>query len=484
MNKVLENLEPKEVFKWFEEINQIPRCSKCEKKISDWLFNFAKERNLEVIQDKALNIIIRKNGTNGKENNPIITLQGHMDMVCEKESSVKHDFSKDPIKMKINGDFIETEGTTLGGDDGIAVAFALALLDSKDIAHPPIEVLITTDEETGMTGAHNLNPENIKGKTLINIDSEEEGIFLVSCAGGMRENISLDLEYKESKKDYRFFEIYITGLNGGHSGSEIIKQKANANKLMGRVLYEISKNTKIRLVDLIGGAKDNAIPRESKAIIAFDEKYFTTIKNDFDEIVDIIKKEYYKVDKNIRIDFKESKEKFKKVIKNSITKKIINIINLIPDGVIRMSDEIEDLVETSNNLGIIEIKDKKIYFKSASRSSIESKKDYMHMIFDNIAFLTNSTVQRTAEYPAWQFKENSKIRNVFIDVYKKMYNKDPEISAIHAGLECGLFKEKLGDIDMISFGPNLYDVHTPKEKMSISSVERSWNFLKNILKEL
>ncbi|SHE39637.1 dipeptidase D [Marinitoga hydrogenitolerans DSM 16785] len=477
---VLKGLKPEKVFYYFEEISQIPRCSGNEKAISDYLVNFAKERNLEYIQDKALNVIIRKPATKGYESAPGVIIQGHIDMVCEKTSDSNHDFSKDPIKLQIDGDYIKATNTTLGADNGIAVAYALAILDSKDIAHPEIEALFTTEEETGMTGANELDPSLLNGKVLLNIDSEEEGIFYVSCAGGLRDVITLPVEFKKPENKYGI-RLKVFGLQGGHSGMEIIKQRGNANKLLGRVLYDLNKKIKVECASINGGDKSNAIPREATAELIIDniekakqivEYWDKTFKNELSVSDPKVKVSIEEIEKSERVLTKESFEK------------AIYILMLVHDGVQTMSKSIEGLVESSSNLGVVKTYTNRIEFTSATRSSVETLRDLIHNKTEIITKLVGAELNTNAPYPAWEYKPDSRIRELMKKVYKDMYGKEPEIAAIHAGLECGILSGKMKDVDMISFGPNLYDVHTPQEKMSISSVKRVWEFLVEVLKQI
>lgn len=473
--KVLENLEPKNVMKYFEEISQIPRGSKNEKEISDFLVKFAKDRDLEVIQDNFLNVIIKKPATKGFENVPSIIIQGHMDMVCEKNQGTNHDFLKDSLKLRVEDGWIKATGTTLGADNGIAVAFGLALLDSKDIPHPSLEVLITSDEEMGMSGAQNLDISMLNSKILINIDTEEEGELYVSCAGGARGvfEIPLTRVIKESEA----LHLKVRGLYGGHSGADIHLQRGNANKIIGRVLNALNKELELDLSHLSGGAKDNAIPREADAIFTVNnkEKALEIIKN----CEKTFKNELRVSDKGIVLEIEDTK--VEEVFDKKNTEKIISLLNLHPNGVCAISLDIENLIETSLNLGVISVKDSTIYFHSAIRSSILSKK--LELI-ENLYLLgktLNITFKDSAHYPAWSYRENSKIREIFINTFESINGKKPEIKAIHAGLECGLFDEKFEDIDMISFGPDIRNAHTPEEMVNIASVERVWNyFLKAI----
>lgn len=473
----LEKLKPKEVFKWFEQIDSIPRESGNEKQVSDFLVSFAKNRNLEVYQDNALNVIIKKPGTKGYEKSPAVIIQGHMDMVCEKTEDSKHDFKYDPIKLIVEGDILRADNTTLGGDDGIAVAYGLALLDSKDIPHPPLEILITTTEETGMNGAASVTNEYLSGKTLINIDSEEEGIFLVSCAGGL--NTMTEFEIKKESSNGSALRINVSGLKGGHSGIEINKQRANAIKILGRILYEIKKECNITNIN--GGSKHNAISKNAEATIV--SKDTDKIKKAAEELYKNIKEEYRIEDPDIKISF-EKIETPKDMFTKELTNDIIDFMITVPDGVQYVSKDIEGLVQTSLNIGILEEKDGKVIFTISIRSSLKSSLYEIVSKIDVIGERSNAKVKRISEYPAWEYDPTSKVREIAKNTYKSLTGKDAKINAIHAGLECGLLKRALPDVDMISFGPNIYDAHTPKEHMSISSVERTWEFMKKLLENI
>lgn len=473
----LEKLKPKEVFKWFEQIDSIPRESGNEKQVSDFLVSFAKNRNLEVYQDNALNVIIKKPGTKGYEKSPAVIIQGHMDMVCEKAEDSKHDFKYDPIKLIVEGDILRADNTTLGGDDGIAVAYGLALLDSKDIPHPPLEILITTTEETGMNGAASVTDEYLSGKTLINIDSEEEGIFLVSCAGGL--NTMTEFEIKKESSNGSALRINVSGLKGGHSGIEINKQRANAIKILGRILYEIKKECNITNIN--GGSKHNAISKNAETTIV--SKDTDKIKKAAEELYKNIKEEYRIEDPDIKISF-EKIETPKDMFTKELTNDIIDFMITVPDGVQYVSKDIEGLVQTSLNIGILEEKDGKVIFTISIRSSLKSSLYEIASKIDVIGERSNAKVKRISEYPAWEYDPTSKVREIAKNTYKSLTGKDAKINAIHAGLECGLLKRALQDVDMISFGPNIYDAHTPKEHMSISSVERTWEFMKKLLENI
>ena len=481
--KILQNLEPKAVFQYFEEISNIPRGSGNEKGISDYLLNFGKELGLESIQDEALNVIIKKPGTPGYENAPTVIIQGHMDMVCEKNNGVEHDFEKDPLKLRIVDDYIYATDTTLGADNGIAVAYAMAILASNDIPHPPIEVLLTTDEETGMSGAMAIKKENLQGKILINLDNEEEGYLLVSCAGGVRSTATLKVDEQEigSKK---LIKINISGLKGGHSGMDIIKERGNSNKILGRVLKGLLREVKFNLVSLNGGSKNNAIPREAEAIIAVNPNDENTAIEVINNWNNIIENELRAQDPGLKIEASITDIKTCKEFTDESTKKVVDLLYIYPNGINSKSTEIEGLVESSTNLGVLTTKDGVVEFDSAIRSSIPSLKEEIVLRSKNIVELLGGKFETTSDYPGWEYDPNSKVRDICQKVHKDMYGKEAKIVAIHAGVECGLFNEKLGNLDMISFGPNLYDVHTPDEHMSISSVKNCYEYLLGILKEI
>ena len=387
--------------------------------------------------------------------------------------------------MIIDGDFVKADKTSLGADNGIAVAYCLAILDSDDIAHPPLEVFVTTDEETGMTGAANLNPEHLKGKTLINIDSEEEGHLLVSCAGGLRDKFYIPvIKEKYDKTNHTAFLLEIEGLKGGHSGLDIIKQRANANKLLGRILYEILNDFEIKLISIEGGSKDNAIPRYAKSEFIINNKFVDKLEDVVKKYNSIFKNEFRVQDKDINVKLTNIENENEESLNGEITNKVIYIINMIPHGINTMSKEIENLVESSNNLGVLKTNEENIEIYCTLRSSVDSLKSNIHNKLEVIAKSLKVKIVSEAPYPSWQYNPESKIREIFENVHEKMTGKKPSIDAIHAGLECGMFAEKLGNIDMISFGPNMFDVHSPDEKLSISSTERVWEYLLEVLKNI
>lgn len=484
LGNILKDLSPNLVFNYFEEISNIPRASGNEKGISDYLVNFAKGNNLQVIQDEALNIIIKKPATKGYENAPTVILQGHMDMVCEKNRDTDHDFEKEPIKLRIDGDFIKATGTTLGADNGIAIAYCLALLSTKEIEHPALEVLITTEEETGMGGASSVKAENLSGKILINMDSEEEGELLASCAGGVRNKVSLTMELESKKEGFMPYKISIKGLKGGHSGMDINKERGNSNKLLGRILNYINSNMEMFISEINGGAKMNAIPREAEAIILVKGEN----RNELARIVELwdnaFKNELRASDPGVKVQLEDEDKKENKTFSRALTDKIIDLLVLIPQGVKTMSMDIQGLVQSSTNLGVVTTTEDEITFESAIRSSLRSLKENIVKEIEILSKLVGAVMTSDSDYPDWEYKKESYIRDVFVSTYKQMYGLEPKITAIHAGLECGILKDIIGDIDMISFGPNMFDVHTPDERLSISSTERMYNYLLEVLKNI
>ena len=480
--KNLQNIKAKLVFDYFKEISSIPRGSGNEKQISDYLKGFAEKLNLEVIQDDALNIIIKKPASKGYENAPTVIIQGHMDMVCEKNNNKVHDFTKDGLELIVKDDYIYANETTLGADDGIAVAYAMAILADDSIKHPNLEILLTTDEETGMTGAMAVSKDNIKGKILLNIDTEDEGYLLVSCAGGIRTKSIIKLEKEPLKSNVSLFEISIKGLKGGHSGCDIEKERGNANKILGRVLKGISENLSFDLIEIGGGSKNNAIPRESHAIIATNE--VCKLKESILIFDEIIKNELKVSDSLVSVNVNEYNKEPKLKISDKRKKDIINLLFLYPNGINSMSTNIDNLVESSTNLGIIKMTDDYIEFDSAVRSSTRSRLDDIVSKIELLTNLCNAQFEKNDPYPAWEYKQESKVREICKSVYKEMYGEDIKVYAIHAGVECGLFEERIGDLDMVSFGPDIIDAHTPNEHLSISSTDRVYEYLLKVLENI
>jgi len=482
----IEKLYPEKVFHYFSEISKIPRASKKEKEISDWLVKFAKERKLKVIQDEHYNVIIKKKATEGYEDFSPLILQGHMDMVWEKNKDTEFDFSTQGIELVIDGDFLKANGTTLGADNGIAIAYALAILDSDDIKHPALEVVITTDEEDGMSGVVNLDFDEFDGKTLINLDTEEYGEVYVSSAGGTRTETKFIFETKKIGNGYTPISIEVKGLSGGHSGAEIHKNLGNSIKILSEVLYHLSKRYEMSLIHIDGGGKVNAIPREAVAEIA--------VKLDGDSI-DEFKKLAELAFENILKDFKVSDKSpilaIEKIEEKNLgislgdTLNIINFLHEVPNGVLEMSKHIEGLVETSINIGFIstEIVDGnvKIRIKSLARSMAN---DPLNKLVEEVTDLTrkhDANIKIAASNPSWEYKEDSKIRELIAKSFKEITGNEPIIKAIHAGLECGVFTQNIKGADVVSIGPNIYGAHTPEERMDIKSVGETWEWLLKIL---
>ncbi len=478
--RVLEGLEPRKVFSFFEDISAVPRGSRDTEQITEYMVRFAEERNLKHRRDEAGNVVIFKDASFGYENSPAVILQGHIDMVCEKDPDSDHDFHKDGLELFVDGDLVGAKKTTLGADNGIAVAYMMTVLDSDDLNHPPLECVFTVDEEIGMLGAEAMDMSDLKGKYLINVDSEEEGIFTVSCAGGVSAKCYLKMHMTDAKENG--IRIDITGLKGGHSGIEIDKGRGSSNEICGRLLYELSKELKLGIATIEGGSKDNAIGK------------LTVVKGTVDDI-DKAKKIAYEFEKQIAHelgerdpDFRIEVEEIKiddKVSDEDSTKRLVTYLINSPQGVQSMSFDIEGLVESSLNLGALNLKDGEMSAVYSVRSSISSKKDFLVNKLTTLVESLGGRIELEGEYPAWEYKADSHLRKVCVDSFKEMFGKEPVIEAIHAGLECGIFSGKIGpQLDCISIGPDMWDVHTSKERLSISSTERTWKFLKDILERL
>ena len=480
MKRVLQDLKPQSVFKYFEEISQIPRGSGNEKEISNYLKKFGEDLGLETIQDEYLNIIIRKHATKGYENAPCVMIQGHMDMVCEKNKDTDHDFTKDPLKLRVEDGMIYATGTTLGADNGIAVAMGMAILSDNSIEHPEIEFLVTVDEEAGMSGAMNLDGSQLKAKYILNLDSEEEGYILVSCAGGATAKSTLPIEYTNISGDKVGLAIDIKGLLGGHSGMDIIKQRGNSNKLLGRLLNLLSIDYDLAKVS--GGSKNNAIPRESECIIAVNKNSVDEVKKQISDIEKIFKNELKTSDPGLVIEVSEAH--VEKVFTPEFKDKVIKMYNLMPNGVQTMSMDIEGLVESSTNLGVVVNSDNDILFESAVRSSVSTLKDDILNRMDLLTQSLKGSFKVESSYPAWEYAKGSKLEEICIEAYEKLTGKKPTIMALHAGLECGLLLSKMNGAEAISFGPDMFDVHTPNEHLDVKSTENTWDYLLTILKSI
>jgi len=483
MDKYLEQIDYKGIFKYFSEISKIPRGSGNEEEISKYLESFAKSKNLEYNRDSANNVIIIKEATPGYENEPAIMLQGHMDMVCEKKKDSTHDFTKDGIKLLVDGDFLHADGTTLGADNGIAVAYILALLSDETIKHPRIEAVITTDEEVGMHGAMALDLSNLKAKYMINLDSEEEGYLLASCAGGLTATCILPV--KRVAKKGRKISVNLGGLKGGHSGMDIVKNRTNANKLLARLLFDLREKCSYSVLHMEGGFKDNVIPRESLAEIVIEpetDKY-RQISNDIDAIMDIYKKELRSSEPELNYAVNDLGEGEFDVLDPESFEKLLFLLVQIPYGVQVMSSDIEGLVESSLNLGILRLENDQAVVCSSVRSSKSSYKKYIRDRLEYLVSFLGGSFTVRSEYPAWEFSKESKLREHLQKHYKQMYGKEMKVEAIHAGLECGLIAEKMPGLDIVSIGPDMYRVHTIDEKLSISSAIRVYKFLERVIED-
>ncbi len=477
------------VLDYFYEIAKIPRGSGNEQQISEYLMNFAKERNLYCERDKYMNVIIRK-PQNGLSTDTV-TLQAHMDMVCEKNQDLEFDFTKDAIQTYIDGDFLRAKGTTLGADNGIAMAMMLYILDDNTLVHPELEFLFTADEEAGMTGALNFDYSKLKGKRLLNLDSEEEGYFFTSCAGGARCEITFPFEraYHKVNQGSHYYCLRVRGLKGGHSGLEIDKGHANANVLMARLLNAVFNNgdtQTIYLLALNGGLKENAIARESASMLLIYDSVFSKINNAVSVCIERIKSEYAHVEPDLTIEFirtDEVSEGSVGFIPFEISRNIITALCIIPSDVLNMSLHTKGLVETSNNIGILRTEDELVKLTCALRSSVKSRKEFIKERLSMISESLGANARFYADYPAWSFSPESPVRDIATKLYLETFGKEPILSAVHAGLECGVFWDRTG-IDMISFGPDLHGVHSPDECLSISSTLRVMEFLLKLLTKL
>ena len=480
MNSVkLAGLKPASVFGFFEEICAIPHGSGNTKAISDYLVNFAKERDLRYIQDEANNVIIFQEGTCGYEDHDPVIIQGHMDMVCEKDASCPLDMAVDGLDVTHDGKYVFARGTTLGGDDGIAIAYALALLDDTTIAHPPLEVIITVDEEIGMLGAAVIDLSEIRGRTLINIDSEEEGIFTVSCAGGATATISLPVERRAVYGPC--IRLCVDGLQGGHSGVEIHMNRANANKIMGEFLSRIQALMPLCLTSFSGGSKDNAITRSCTANVVAMGINLERINGIAEALQAEVREQYNEPEATVQafdVDALGGN-----ALSAECTSKVIGLLCAAPNGVQAWSADIEGLVQTSLNLGIAKLGNA-MNLTFSVRSSVNQEKLALLNRLQELAKFYDAAYTQMGEYPAWEYKADSKLRDVMVQTYTGMFGKAPEVVAIHAGLECGLLSEKLLGLDCVSIGPEMHDIHTSREKLGIESTERTWNFLLEVLKAL
>lgn len=475
----LQGLEPESVFRYFEEICAIPHGSRNTKAISDYLVSFAKAHGLRYRQDESNNVVIFAPGTCGLEDHESVILQGHMDMVCEKDAGCPLDMAVDGLDVTHDGCCIFAKGTTLGGDDGIAVAYALAILDDNTIAHPPLEVIVTVDEEIGMLGAAAMDLADVKGRTMLNLDSEDEGIFTVSCAGGATCTVSLNAERKAVYGPC--VRLSVEGLQGGHSGAEIHKNRANANKVMGDFLGRIQKLMPLCLTSFSGGSKDNAIPRACQATVVAMGIGLERINDIAAQLQQEVRKTYDEPEALVQafdVDALGGN-----ALTTAATADVISLLCAAPNGVQAYCPDMPELVQTSLNLGIAKLGDRFTTTFSV-RSSVNAEKEGLITKLKELADFYNGTYSQSGTYPAWEFKKDSRLRDVMVPIYTRMFGKEPKVLAIHAGLECGLLGDKLPGLDCVSIGPQMHDIHTSREKLEIASTKRTWDFLLEVLKAL
>ncbi len=483
MSKEILQLSPSALWKHFHSLAQIPRPSKHEDKIREFIYNFGKNLGLETIEDEVGNVIIRKPATPGMENRKGVILQGHLDMVPQKNSDKVHDFENDPIETIIDGDWVRANGTTLGADNGMGVAAAMAVLESKEIKHGPVEALFTSDEETGMTGAIGLKPGVLKGDILINMDSEDEGELYIGCAGGVNGNISFKYEETPVPAGFEGYKIKVTGLKGGHSGVDIHLGRGNANKIMNRILYHSHLKHGLEVATIDGGSLRNAIPRESFAHVAIPAAKVEGFKGCLTKMSVDIKKELSAVEPTLNIEITAA-ELPKSLIADAILIKFMNAVYACPTGVIRMSNEMIGLVETSNNLAIVKAENGEIKLMNLLRSSVDSAKDDLQQQIQSVFDLAGATSVFDGAYPGWKPNPNSPILKTMQEIYNNKFGNIPEIRAIHAGLECGILGGAYPNWDMISFGPTIRFPHSPDEKVNIATVQKFWDFLVETLKNI
>lgn len=476
---VLSNLEPQSVFHYFEEITKIPHGSGNVEQISNFLAAFAEERGLFHIQDAWKNVIIVKEATTGYEKEPAVILQGHMDMVAVKKPDCDIDLKTEGLRVAVDGDKIYAEGTSLGGDDGIAVAYALALLASDSISHPKLEVIITVDEEVGMDGAREIDLSMLTGNRMVNLDSEDEGIFLTSCAGGAR--VKCDLKLETQRLEGLTYEVTVSGLLGGHSGGEIDKERGNSNCLFGRLLRRLCEKMPVGLAELKGGLADNAIPRETAGLLVIDKTDSEKFASVLDTVEKEIQSELSSKDPDVFIKATEKESVAMECTTAESTRKAANFLSAVPNGVQAMSADMPGLVETSLNLGILEYAGGELRAEFSVRSSVESAKNALIGKLFALTELAGGSNTVTGDYPGWKFRKDSPLREKMVRLYEEMYGKAPKVEAIHAGLECGILGSKISDLDCVSMGPDMRDIHTTEETLSISSTRRVWEYLVRLL---
>jgi len=480
---VIKNLEPKMVWKHFDEIRKIPRCSKHEDKIREYIVNFAKKHNLEYKTDKTGNVVISKPGTKGMEKKPTVILQGHMDMVCEKNSDIEFDFSKDPIQLKLKGDILTANGTTLGADNGMGLAMSLAIIEDNNLKHGPLEALFTIDEETGLTGAFAMESDMLTGHIMLNLDSEDFGVITVGCAGGGDSQIKLPIKTQPINGSLTSLTVKVSGLRGGHSGVDVHEQRGNAVKLLTRMLWKAKEDYNFYITEIKGGDKHNAIPREAYANISVEkqdkDRFVTTLKDEGKNIL----QEYKPIDPNFKVDFQDI-GKPKTTLTNDSQNRLLDLLHGLPHGIDKMSYDIPDLVETSTNLAKVTINKNNAAINMSTRSSIKSALQNLRDRIRAIAELSGAKVEEDKPYPGWKPNLESKLLKLSKKIFKDMYKQEPKVEAIHAGLECGIIGEKFPGMDMISIGPTIKYPHSPEEQVQISTVDKTYKYVLKILENI
>lgn len=479
---LIQSMDYKDVLSYFVEISSVPRGSGFNQKISDYLVDFAKKHNLKYVQDSALNVVIYKPATAGYEAHTPVILQGHMDMVCVQESGHNHNFETEGLELQIDGEWLSANKTTLGADDGIAIAYCLALLSDNTISHPALEVVITTDEETGMDGAKALDCSILKGRNMINIDSEEEGNVLVSCAGGMTFIAQIPLTPMESEGTV--LHVSVEGLRGGHSGQEINKNRTNAILLLGRALFQLQETHDFLLIQMQGGSKDNAIPSHAECEILVKNEDVDSAMKAFDEMNQVFQKELRPAEPGIKLTNTKIGQKQVTAIHPTGASKILFALTQTPNGVQVMSSTIEGLVESSLNLGVFDATGDVAEFRYALRSSVSSYKYYLRDKLTMLFEFLQADIEAKSDYPAWEYKQESEFRDTFAKVFTREYGYEPKMTAIHAGLECGLISEKIPGLDIVSIGPDMHDIHSPKERLNLTSAIRVYKFIEKLLEVL
>ena len=477
------NVEPLSLWNHFADLNEVPRPSKKEERVIEFMMNFGKSLDLETLKDEIGNVIIRKPASPGMEDRKIVILQSHLDMVHQKNRETEFDFDKEGIKMRVNGDWIDADGTTLGADNGIGVATIMATLSATDIDHPALEAFFTVDEETGMTGAKEMDGTMFQGEILLNLDTEDDDELSIGCAGGIDTNTEYNYQEEELSGNRKTIQLNIKGLLGGHSGMDIDSGRGNANKWLTRILWSISQNIELNIISFDGGGLRNAIPREASCVISIFSEDAHQLNNIVQEMTKTLKDEYKSIETNLDISFTEVAS-IEKGASLKESQKIINTLAAVHNGVFRMSPDIEGLVESSSSLARVEMGNGRFITQSLQRSSVNTTRDEVAMTIKACFENMGCEVVQSGEYPGWQPNPNSKILDIMEKLYKTMFQENPQVKACHAGLECGILGEHLPDVDMISFGPNIRAAHSPDEKVQISSVQKFWKFYLETLKSI